>query len=86
MSVMVVLNMCDWKQGGLVGRRPPNGHEPEDFILASTFEKSDQKMRSGHVFYNICANALLEYFPCINANSKKTWLMGSILVVPVKKK
>ena len=20
--------LCDWKQGGLGGRRPPNGHEP----------------------------------------------------------
>ena len=37
---MGVLNMCDWKQGGLGGRRPPNGHAPEDFTLASTFKRN----------------------------------------------
>ena len=50
MSVMVVLNMCDWKQEGLGGRMPPNGHEPEDFTLASTFKETDQEMRSGRMW------------------------------------
>ena len=36
--------------GGLRGRRPPNGDEPEDFTLARTCKRIGQEMRSGEIY------------------------------------
>ena len=64
------------KQGGLGARRPPNGHEPEDFTLASTFilllrgtPKRNEKRPYERRFFIKCNEADCPSHPFRNARS-----------------